>query len=120
MPFDALSAKARLIVPVGAIERRCELRIPWVRIFKLPEYVYFAHKPHIRAGVACQSCHGPIERMRAVGAVTGQGIFNDLANVVGLRPAPRPLTMGWCIDCHREQNRARGTAAPLDCVVCHH
>ena len=94
--------------------------IPWVRVFKLPEYTYFAHKPHVRAGVACQSCHGPIERMRVVGAVTGQGLFNDLANVVGLRPPPRPLTMGWCVDCHREQNRARGTSAPLDCVVCHH
>lgn len=95
--------------------------IPWVRVFKLPEYAHFAHKPHIRAGVACQSCHGPIERMRVVGAAaTGRGLFNDLANLVGLRPAPRPLTMGWCVDCHREQNRARGTAAPLDCVVCHH
>ena len=35
MPFDALSANARLIVPVGAIERRCELRMPWLRIFCL-------------------------------------------------------------------------------------
>jgi hypothetical protein len=28
--------------------------------------------------------------------------------------------MGWCIDCHRQQNAARGTQAPLDCVGCHH
>jgi mono/diheme cytochrome c family protein len=94
--------------------------IPWVRVFKLPEYVYFAHKPHLRAGVACQACHGAVERMRVVGTVGGQGLLNDLANLVGLWPAPRPLTMGWCVDCHRQQNRAARTSAPLDCVVCHH
>ncbi len=33
MPFEALSANARLMVPVGAIDSRCELRMPWVRIF---------------------------------------------------------------------------------------
>ena len=31
-----------------------------------------------------------------------------------------PLSMGWCIDCHREQNASRGLQAPLDCVACHH
>ena len=33
--------------------------IPWVRVFKVPEFTYFAHKPHVRAGVECQTCHGP-------------------------------------------------------------
>ncbi|HXG04006.1 MAG TPA: c-type cytochrome [Candidatus Binatia bacterium] len=94
--------------------------IPWVRIFKVPEFTYFPHKPHVQAGVQCQTCHGPIERMRVVGATTGPRIGNDLLHLIGLRPAPPPLTMGWCIDCHREQNRTRGTAAPLDCVACHH
>jgi len=93
--------------------------IPWVRIFRVPEFTYFPHKPHVRAGVACQSCHGPIEQMRVVGANTGPSIVNDLQNLIGLRPAPRPLSMGWCIDCHREQN-AKGKQAPLDCVACHH
>jgi hypothetical protein len=32
--------------------------VPWVRVFKVPEYAYFPHKPHVRAGVRCQSCHG--------------------------------------------------------------
>jgi Cytochrome c7 and related cytochrome c len=94
--------------------------IPWVRVFKIPEFTYFPHKPHVRAGVTCQTCHGPIEQMREVGARTGPSLINDLGNLLGLRPPPPPLSMGWCIDCHRQQNTARGTQAPLDCVGCHH
>ncbi|HXG17065.1 MAG TPA: c-type cytochrome [Calidithermus sp.] len=94
--------------------------IPWVRVFKVPEFTFFPHKPHVRAGVQCQTCHGPVERMRVVGAATGPRLGNDLLNLIGLRPPPPPLTMGWCVDCHREQNRTQGRAAPLDCVACHH
>jgi mono/diheme cytochrome c family protein len=93
--------------------------IPWVRVFTVPEFTYFPHKAHVRAGLACQGCHGPVEQMRVVGARTGPSLLNDLQNFIGLRPAPRPLTMGWCVDCHREQN-AKGRQAPLDCVACHH
>jgi mono/diheme cytochrome c family protein len=94
--------------------------IPWVRVFKVPEFTYFTHKPHIRAEIACQTCHGPIERMRVVGARTGPRLLNDLAILAGLRTPPPPLSMGWCVDCHRQQNATRGTQAPLDCVACHH
>jgi mono/diheme cytochrome c family protein len=94
--------------------------IPWVRVFKVPEFTYFPHKPHVRSGLACQTCHGPIEQMREVGARTGPNLLNDLANLVGLRPPAPPLTMGWCIECHQQQNATRNTAAPVDCVACHH
>ena len=94
--------------------------IPWVRIFKLPEFTYFSHKPHVRFGLECQTCHGPIEQMRVVGAETGPRLGDDLIRLLGFRPAPRPLTMGWCVECHREQNAARGAKAPLECVTCHH
>ena len=94
--------------------------VPWVRIFKVPEFTYFPHKPHIRAGVRCQTCHGPVETMTTVGGRTGPRLVNDLLNLTGMRPAAPPLTMGWCIDCHRDQNATRGTKAPLDCVTCHH
>jgi mono/diheme cytochrome c family protein len=107
------------IAKIGQFAARGE-PIPWVRVFKVPEFTHFPHKPHVRAGVACQSCHGPIEQMRVVGARTGPRLLNDLANLVGLKPAPPPLTMGWCIDCHRSQNAARSTQAPLDCIACHH
>jgi len=94
--------------------------IPWVRVFKVPEFSYFPHKAHIRAGLECQQCHGPIERMRVVGADTGRGLVHDLRSLVGLRAPQRLLTMGWCVDCHRDQNARRGMKAPLDCVTCHH
>ena len=94
--------------------------IPWTRVYKLPEFTHFPHKPHIRAELACQTCHGPVETMTTVAANTGPTLTNDLLNLAGLRPAPPPLTMGWCVDCHREQNATQGRRAPLDCVACHH
>lgn len=94
--------------------------IPWRRVVKVPEFTYFPHKPHIRAGVACKTCHGPVDTMTTVGARTGRTLGNDLLNLAGLRPAPPALTMGWCVECHRRENAKRRTHAPLDCVTCHH
>lgn len=94
--------------------------IPWVRIFKVPEFTFFPHKPHVRFGLECQTCHGPIERMRVVGADTGPKLGDDLIRLLGFRPPPRALTMGWCVECHREQNASHGGKAPLECVTCHH
>jgi mono/diheme cytochrome c family protein len=118
--------------------------IPWVRVFKVPEYAYFPHKQHVRAGLQCQTCHGRIEAMEQVAAQTGQSIVNDLQNLAGVPAAPPTLTMGWCVDCHQTanvegvagvqrvselprpsvivppgtENKARN--APLECVTCHH
>ena len=58
--------------------------IEWVRIHNLPDHVYFNHAQHVVAGkVACQTCHGEIQKMGEVKQA------ND-------------LSMGWCINCHRE------------------
>ncbi len=94
--------------------------IPWIRIFKVPEYVHFPHKAHVRANVKCQTCHGPIEKMAVVEARTGQNLANDLLNLVGLAPSSTPLTMGWCVECHTTMNAKEKTKAPLECVTCHH
>jgi hypothetical protein len=94
--------------------------IPWVRVFKVPEFTYFPHKAHVRGGVACQTCHGPVETMTTAAGSTGPRLVNDLLYVAGLRPAAPSLSMGWCIDCHRRENATRGMRAPLDCVTCHH
>lgn len=60
--------------------------VEWVRIHNLPDFAYFNHSQHVSvAGVECQTCHGPVEEME---------IMYQYA----------PLTMGWCIDCHRETN----------------
>ncbi len=58
--------------------------IPWTRIHNLPDHVYFNHAQHVSIGkVECQQCHGAVEEME---------ILEQYA----------PLSMGWCINCHRE------------------
>ncbi len=57
--------------------------IEWVKVHMLPEYAYFDHSAHLRAGVGCVSCHGRIDQMAHVTQV-------------------KPLSMGWCLDCHRD------------------
>ena len=58
--------------------------IKWVRVHNLPDLAYFNHSQHTQvAGLECQKCHGPIEEMEVV---------KQYSN----------LTMGWCINCHRE------------------
>lgn len=94
--------------------------IPWVRVFKLPEYVYFPHKHHLRARIQCQTCHGRIEAMERVHAETGQSLVHDLRTLAGVPGRPPKLTMGWCMECHTSMNAARKTQAPLDCFACHH
>jgi mono/diheme cytochrome c family protein len=60
--------------------------VEWVRIHNLPDFAYFNHSQHVSvAGVECQTCHGPVEEMEIMYQYS-------------------PLTMGWCIDCHRETN----------------
>ena len=60
--------------------------VKWVRIHNLPDFAYFNHSQHVTvAGIACQTCHGEIQEMEIVGQFA-------------------PLTMGWCINCHRETN----------------
>ncbi|AXT21216.1 cytochrome C [Flavobacteriaceae bacterium AU392] len=60
--------------------------VKWVRIHNLPDFAYFNHSQHVTVGgIECQTCHGPIEEME---------IVEQFA----------PLTMGWCINCHRDTN----------------
>ncbi len=58
--------------------------IEWVRIHNLPDHVYFNHAQHVSVGgVECQTCHGQVENMEVVQQMS-------------------PLSMGWCINCHRQ------------------
>ena len=60
--------------------------VKWVRIHNLPDFAYFNHSQHVEVGgISCQTCHGPVEEME---------IMYQNA----------PLTMGWCVNCHRETN----------------
>lgn len=102
--------------------------IEWVKVHMLPDYAYFNHSVHVAAGVGCVSCHGRIDQMPIVAQ-------------------QEPLSMGWCLDCHREPDanlrpveevtnmaydvmaagynphtdpsRARDPQPPLHCSGCH-
>ncbi len=69
--------------------------IQWNRVYTLPDFVRFTHRPHIHAGIECQSCHGPVQTMDRVVPV-------------------HEINMGFCVDCHTAKK------ATLDCVGCHH
>jgi cytochrome c551/c552 len=57
--------------------------VEWIRIHNLPDHVFFSHAQHVRAGkIQCQTCHGPVQEMDEVRQFA-------------------PLSMGWCINCHR-------------------
>ena len=60
--------------------------VKWVRIHNLPDFSYFNHAQHVSVGgIECQTCHGPVKEMEIMYQYS-------------------PLTMGWCINCHRETN----------------
>ena len=61
--------------------------VKWVRVHDLPDYVFFNHSAHVTRGVGCEECHGRVDRMDEVYQYA-------------------PLTMGWCLDCHRDPARS--------------
>ena len=68
--------------------------VEWKRVYALPDFIYFSHKRHVTAGVACASCHGNVAGMKKVRRVN-------------------ELLMGWCLSCHRVRGASR------DCATCH-
>lgn len=88
--------------------------VEWVRIHELPDHAHFNHKRHVTKGVKCETCHGPIQEMDKVYQYS-------------------PLTMGWCLECHRGQttpnyvkklvdpeNKHPDDIAPINCATCHY
>jgi len=69
--------------------------VQWVKIHDLPDFAYFNHSAHVNHGVGCVSCHGRIDQM-------------DLVQQIA------PLSMGWCLECHREPER---NLRPVDQVT---
>jgi len=112
------SLLAKETVELRKLKDALELRRPiaWVKVHNLPDFVYFNHSQHVLASVACQECHGPIETMARV-------------------RQEAPLTMGWCIGCHRQRGVGAVPAPPnvekaalkrpkaiegIDCGKCHY
>lgn len=69
--------------------------IRWQRVNTLPDFVFFDHSIHVNKGVGCVTCHGRVDQMGQVYAAA-------------------PLTMRWCLDCHRAPQRH---LRPLDRIT---
>lgn len=66
--------------------------VEWVRIHKVPDYVYFNHAVHVNRGISCVECHGQVNEMEVV--------YHD-----------KPLSMAFCLECHRNPE---DSIRPLD------
>jgi hypothetical protein len=79
--------------------------IEWTKVHSLPDFAYFDHRAHVNVGVACQTCHGPVETMERVRQF-------------------ETLGMGWCVNCHRDANakgvQGKAVRASIDCATCHY
>ncbi|WP_051341010.1 cytochrome c3 family protein [Azospirillum halopraeferens] len=86
------------------VEPRPDLPPPlaWNRVVDMPDHVFFDHSAHVTGGIPCAACHGAVEEMDS----TRQAF---------------PLTMAFCLDCHRTEAAARGLpqTALTNCYVCH-
>jgi hypothetical protein len=74
--------EAPMLEPVRESLRRGK-SLEWVRVHDLPDFAYFNHSIHVQRGVGCKSCHGAVDQMPLMWQTA-------------------PLTMGWCLDCHRD------------------
>jgi hypothetical protein len=68
--------------------------IPWIKVYDVPDFVYFSHKRHVLAQIGCDVCHGAVQTM-------------DTLTKVGT------FSMQRCVQCHQERQ------ASTDCLVCH-
>lgn len=74
--------------------------IEWVPVAIQPDFVHFNHRPHIAAGVACETCHGDVSKMGVAERQSGQN-------------------MGWCLECHKRM-RPQDFVRLGDCSTCHY
>lgn len=84
---------AEILEPVRAAYRTGQ-PIQWTRVHRLPDYVFFNHSVHVAKGIACTTCHGPIDRMN-------------------LTYQQNTLHMRWCLECHRHPERYIGPKAAV-------
>jgi Cytochrome c7 and related cytochrome c/Cytochrome c3 len=73
---------------------KAKQEIPWVRIYKLPGFVFFSHQAHFKANVTCATCHGEVQ--------TRTVLWQE-----------KEISMAACLNCHKERN------ASTDCNLCH-
>jgi hypothetical protein len=69
--------------------------VPWARVYRLPDYVFWKHRTHLEAGATCADCHGPVAE---------RDVITQETNVV---------TMAGCLSCHNKRQ------VFTDCGDCH-
>lgn len=77
--------------------------IDWVPVAQVPDFVHFVHRPHIAAGLNCETCHGDVSKLT---------VYQN----------PRVMNMGWCLNCHKlkSQNNPELRTKLTDCSTCHY
>jgi hypothetical protein len=76
-----LWTNAPILEPIRA-SFRDDQPVHWIKVNDLPDFVYFNHQIHVRQGVGCATCHGPVDKMP-------------------LMYQAQTLQMEWCLNCHR-------------------
>jgi hypothetical protein len=106
----------RLEVLVEYIER--DEPIAWVPVAQVPDFVHFTHRPHVAAGLNCETCHGDMSTME-------------------IAENQQVLNMGWCLQCHKSRTEDNVENNPendqhvsellhekrtklMDCGTCHY
>jgi hypothetical protein len=95
----------------GVYDEASARPIEWVRVHNLQDFAWFDHRPHVARGLACETCHGPVQSMDRM-------------------RQEAPMSMGWCIECHRSQgvdgsssmsdtSQRAADHVTTDCVNCH-
>jgi hypothetical protein len=77
--------------------------IQWVPVAQVPDFVHFIHRPHIAAGLNCETCHGDMTQ-------------------VEIAENPQVFNMGWCLNCHKTRfaNNPEKLTKLTDCGTCHY
>lgn len=88
-------AKDRPTIQKLAAYAASDQPVPWVRVYRLPDYVYWRHGTHLEAEVPCAACHGPVQERDAIALET------NVTRMIG------------CVTCH-DKNQAF-----TDCLACH-
>ena len=94
MDCHATIAKDKLAIQKLAEFAKSREAVPWIQLYKVPDWVWFSHRTHLEAGARCDDCHGPVAQRDA--------LWKEVN-----------LNMDTCMNCHRKNN------ATLDCNACH-
>ena len=97
-----VAAKSEKLLPVRE-SYATNKPVEWVKVHKVPDFAYFNHSVHVNVGVGCKSCHGNVAQMDERGVMQVE-----------------PLSMGWCLDCHRNPEphlRPKSEVTNMDWVM---